>query len=159
MGICRNCRFWEEATLFYERELGYGDCTAIPCESTLYQDSPIAVVNLISETGFAELLTKADFGCILFEEQTMKRDIAQELRDDLEALQRGDKMVTTIRTVEIPSSVVIRQSLGLSQAEFSQVLGISLRTLQEWEQGRSIPSGPALSLLRIIEKHPEVLDD
>ncbi len=49
----------------------------------------------------------------------------------------------------------IRNELHLSQGAFSSLMGISTRTLQEWEQGRRKPTGSALSLLRIAQKHPE----
>lgn len=50
-----------------------------------------------------------------------------------------------------------RQSAGLSQAEFAEVLGISKRTLQEWEQGRRSPSGAAKALIRIVKRHPDIM--
>jgi putative transcriptional regulator len=50
-----------------------------------------------------------------------------------------------------------RQKTGLSQAQFAQVLHISSRTLQEWEQGRRQPSGAAQALIRIAMRHPEVI--
>jgi DNA-binding transcriptional regulator YiaG len=50
-----------------------------------------------------------------------------------------------------------RENSGLTQAEFAQLLGVSARTLQDWEQGRRKPSGAAQSLLLIAEKKPEVL--
>lgn len=52
-----------------------------------------------------------------------------------------------------------RAATGLSQAEFAQLLGVSKRTIQEWEQGRKRPSGAAKMLLKIAAKHPEVLRD
>ena len=50
--------------------------------------------------------------------------------------------------------VAIRQTAGLSQQRFSRALGISPRTLQQWEQGRRRPEGPARSLLRLVSLHP-----
>jgi putative transcriptional regulator len=50
-----------------------------------------------------------------------------------------------------------RQVTGLSQSEFAEVLSISKRTLQEWEQGRRSPSGAARTLIRIAKRHPEVV--
>lgn len=50
-----------------------------------------------------------------------------------------------------------RAKTGLSQEKFATLLGISPRTLRDWEQGRRSPSGAAKTLLRIASKHPEVL--
>ncbi len=61
-------------------------------------------------------------------------------------------------TVIEPNDIVkARQASTLSQAQFAQALGISVRTLQEWEQGRRAPSGPAQALIRIAVRHPEVV--
>ncbi|WP_157639551.1 helix-turn-helix domain-containing protein, partial [Lamprocystis purpurea] len=63
------------------------------------------------------------------------------------------------RTTEIDVNDVVqaRQGTGLSQSEFASALNISKRTLQEWEQGRRVPSGAAQALIRIARKHPEVV--
>jgi putative transcriptional regulator len=53
--------------------------------------------------------------------------------------------------------VKVRGRLGLSQSKFAAVLGISADTLQNWEQGRRSPTGPAKVLLKIASRHPEVL--
>jgi putative transcriptional regulator len=50
-----------------------------------------------------------------------------------------------------------RAQSGLSQSEFARATGVSVRTLQEWEQGRKVPSGAAQSLLKLISLHPELL--
>ncbi|MCK9294811.1 MAG: helix-turn-helix domain-containing protein [Desulfobulbaceae bacterium] len=52
-----------------------------------------------------------------------------------------------------------RAATGLSQAAFAKLLGVSVRTLQEWEQGRKIPSGAAATLLKVASRHPEVLQE
>ncbi len=52
-----------------------------------------------------------------------------------------------------------RAATGLSQAAFAKLLGVSVRTLQEWEQGRKIPSGAAATLLKVAARHPEVLQE
>ncbi len=51
----------------------------------------------------------------------------------------------------------IRERLGLSQSAFAALLGVSTRTLQDWEQGRRQPTGAARSLLRVADRHPEAL--
>ena len=50
-----------------------------------------------------------------------------------------------------------RAQSGLSQSEFARATGVSVRTIQEWEQGRKVPSGAARSLLKLISRHPELL--
>ena len=62
-----------------------------------------------------------------------------------------------VTEIEINAVIQARQSTGMSQAEFASVLSISKRTLQEWEQGRRSPSGAAQALIRIAQKHPNVL--
>ena len=57
------------------------------------------------------------------------------------------------------SARAARAATGLSQAQFARLLGVSVRTLQEWEQGRKSPSGAAATLLRIAERRPEVLKE
>ena len=52
-----------------------------------------------------------------------------------------------------------RAATGLSQATFAKLLGVSVRTLQEWEQGRKAPSGAAVTLLKVAARHPEVLQE
>lgn len=62
------------------------------------------------------------------------------------------------RKVEAKSHVVrVRLKSGLSQAQFAAALGVSKRTLEQWEQGRREPSGAAKQLLKIAEHHPEIL--
>ncbi|MGR6036070.1 MAG: helix-turn-helix domain-containing protein [Candidatus Nitrosoglobus sp.] len=67
---------------------------------------------------------------------------------------RGGARVTW---VEFSPVVEVRNRMGLSQAQFAALLGVSVRTLQEWEQGRREPSGAARTLLRVARQHPEVL--
>jgi len=62
-----------------------------------------------------------------------------------------------VTNVELNEVTQARQKSGLSQAKFAEVLGISKRTLQEWEQGRRSPSGAAQTLIRIANRHPKVV--
>jgi putative transcriptional regulator len=61
------------------------------------------------------------------------------------------------RVVNVPSVTEIRERTGLSQAKFASLLGVSIRTLQEWEQGRRVPSGAARTLLLVAAKNPRAL--
>jgi putative transcriptional regulator len=86
---------------------------------------------------------------------SQKRDIGQELLDGVRAIKAGKGKR---RTVEVAQDVqAIREGMGLSQSAFAALLGVSTRTLQDWEQGRRQPTGPARSLLRIADRHPEAL--
>ena len=73
---------------------------------------------------------------------------------------RGNKKIAARTDVIAPAAVAaVRARLGLSQAQFSRALGISLDTLQNWEQGRRQPTGPARVLLRIAVRHPKAVFD
>ncbi len=84
-----------------------------------------------------------------------ERDVWQEVVAGV----RENKAGGGKRTKVEPRSHVARVRLksGLSQAQFAAALGVSKRTLEQWEQGRREPSGAAKTLLRIAERHPEVL--
>lgn len=86
-----------------------------------------------------------------------KRNIGQEILGATQEIKNGNGKRRTIEDVE--DVRYVRDELHLSQAAFSSLMGISLRTLQEWEQGRRKPRGPAISLLRIAHKHPEAFID
>ena len=64
-----------------------------------------------------------------------------------------------IITAEKALVITARTATGLSQAAFAKLLGVSVRTLQEWEQGRKIPSGAAATLLKVAARHPEILKE
>ncbi len=88
------------------------------------------------------------------EEMEKGRDIWQEVLDGVREIQAGKGKKVS---VSLPPASRVRKASGLSQAEFAEVLGVSVRTLQDWEQGRRKPSGAAATLLRIAEKHPDLL--
>lgn len=81
------------------------------------------------------------------------RDIGAEILQGLRELKRGKAG----RVVNVPPVGDIRRKVGLSQARFAALLGVSVRTLQDWEQGRRAPSGAARTLLLIAERRPETL--
>jgi len=82
-----------------------------------------------------------------------KRDVGREILEGLRQLRRGE----VGRVVTVPAVASIRERTGLSQAKFASLLGVSVRTLQEWEQGRRAPSGAARTLLLVAAKNPRVL--
>lgn len=84
-----------------------------------------------------------------------KRDVWQEVLEGVKEIKAGGgKRIK----VELNNQVGrVRVKSGLSQAQFAAVLGVSKRTLEQWEQGRRAPSGPAQTLIKIAERHPEVL--
>jgi putative transcriptional regulator len=84
-----------------------------------------------------------------------KRNIGLEILEGIRQLKRGEHG----RIINVPSVATIRQNTGLSQARFAELLGVSVRTLQEWEQGRRAPSGAARTLLLIASKNPRALLD
>ncbi len=93
-----------------------------------------------------------------------KRNIGKEIIDGLGEIKAWRKGRIELRTTERQTFSArdiarIRRRLGLSQEAFAALIGVSSRTLQEWEQGRRRPTGPANSLLRIAERHPEALLD
>jgi putative transcriptional regulator len=84
-----------------------------------------------------------------------KRNVGKEILEGLRQLKRGQHG----RVTTAPSVATIREGTGLSQPRFAELLGVSVRTLQEWEQGRRAPSGAARTLLLIAAKNPRVLVD
>ncbi|MGB9591444.1 MAG: helix-turn-helix domain-containing protein [Candidatus Kryptoniota bacterium] len=88
-----------------------------------------------------------------------KRDIGMEILEgirEVKAYKAGKKALRT-HTLKEPAPVrEIRTKLKLSQSAFAGLMGVSVRTIQDWEQGRRKPSGPAVALLRIAEQNPDV---
>jgi putative transcriptional regulator len=84
-----------------------------------------------------------------------ERDVWKEVLQGVKEIKAGGGKRTNVP----PASQVVRVRLntGLSQAQFAAALGVSRRTLEQWEQGRREPSGAAKQLLKIAERHPEVL--
>jgi putative transcriptional regulator len=83
--------------------------------------------------------------------EVIGRKLLQSVRE-MKAAQRG--RVTVVELNEVSQA---RHKSGLSQAQFAEALGISKRTLQEWEQGRRAPSGAAQTLIRIAKRYPKVM--
>mgnify|MGYP001421900168 CR=1 FL=1 len=81
------------------------------------------------------------------------RDIGVEILQGLREVKRGEYG----RVINVPDIARIREKTGLSQARFAQLLGVSVRTLQDWEQGRRAPSGAARTLLMVAARSPQAL--
>src|SRR5437763_17113639 len=79
-----------------------------------------------------------------------KRSIGSEILQGLRQLKRGENG----RVINIPDVASIRAKTGLSQAEFAKLMGVSVRALQDWEQGRRAPSGAARTLLLVANRNP-----
>ena len=97
----------------------------------------------------------------LDEKELLNRDAQRNIGEELLQAVRDIKSgrIGRISTVEVSPLASARLKIGLSQSEFAKMLGVSLRTLQEWEQGRRNPSGAAKSLITIAIKKPEVLKE
>lgn len=83
------------------------------------------------------------------------RDIGQELLQAVREMKAGRR--GRAHKVKVPPTVRARLESGLSQAQFARLLGVSVRTLQDWDQGRREPSGAAKTLILIAAKRPDVL--
>ena len=88
----------------------------------------------------------------------MRSDVQKfqdDLLDSVKQMRRGRGARVT--KVKLPAAAEARASVGLSQQEFADLLGVSARTLQDWEQGRREPTGAARTLLKVAVKHPKLL--
>ena len=78
---------------------------------------------------------------------------------EAKAIMRGEAQPSRIFHFEDPDVKEIRDQLELTQQQFAALMGISVRTLQNWEQGRRNPEGPARVLLLVASKHPQAIWD
>ena len=79
----------------------------------------------------------------------------QDLLTSVKQMRRGQ--AARVTEVAVPAAAEARAKVGLSQQAFAALLGVSARTLQDWEQGRREPNGAARTLLRVAVAHPDVL--
>lgn len=90
----------------------------------------------------------------------MKKELFDELLESIHeagAIARGELEPASITTFPAVEMRAIRQNFGATQLEFSRMIGVSLATLRNWEQGRRMPQGPARMLLLVVAKHPQVV--
>ncbi|MDR2001388.1 MAG: helix-turn-helix domain-containing protein [Zoogloeaceae bacterium] len=85
-------------------------------------------------------------------------------RESMSGEELGCKLLTSVKQMKAGTGTVVhspvtqaRTTSGLSQTQFAHLMGVSVRTLQEWEQGRRKPSGAAQTLLEVTARHPSVL--
>jgi putative transcriptional regulator len=92
-------------------------------------------------------------------DDTMFKDLVQSVKQAAD--HAGGKRVPGV-VVHVPKLldvVAIRQKTGLAQSAFSRTIGVSVGTLQNWEQGRRQPEGPARVLLAMVEKNPTIVGE
>ena len=88
----------------------------------------------------------------------MKNELFNELLasvQEMDDIVQGKKAAVRVTKFPDPEVRLIREKVGLSQNRFAKLIGVSKRTLENWEQGRRHPTGPAKTLLRILDADPE----
>jgi len=85
---------------------------------------------------------------------TTDEDIARQIAEDPDV---APDMTTLPDSWRVPVPAALRRKLGMTQEKIAQVLHISVGTWRNWEQGRSFPYGPAIALLRVLEKSPKTV--
>ena len=85
----------------------------------------------------------------------VKRDVGKEVLEGLQEIKRGKHG----RVINVPDVIRIRKQAGLSQVHFARLLGVSVRTLQDWEQGCRRPSGAAQTLMMVASKNLQAVLD
>ena len=92
----------------------------------------------------------------------MKKDLFEELLASVRQggeIMRGERKGSRVFSLEEPDARRIRENYRLSQERFARLIGISVATLRNWEQGRRTPEGPAKVLLKVAAKYPEAVLD
>lgn len=90
------------------------------------------------------------------ERKTMTgKELGEKLLLSVRQMKAGEFSRSTV--VEPPLAVTARERTGLSQSEFAKLLGVSVRTLQDWEQKRRAPSGAAQTLLKVAAIRPDAI--
>ncbi|MGA2570054.1 MAG: NadS family protein [Terracidiphilus sp.] len=88
-------------------------------------------------------------------EKALFDDLVQSLKE-AKAIARGETPASRRNKITPPDVKAVREQMGLSQSEFARLMHVSIKTLQNWEQRRRNPTGPAAALLKIVLSAPEV---
>jgi putative transcriptional regulator len=90
---------------------------------------------------------------------SMSKTLFEDLRSSLkeaQAIAKGRAAPSRRFVVEPPDAKAVRENIGLTQAEFARLMRVSVKTLQNWEQHRRTPTGPAAALLQIMSTAPQL---
>ena len=90
----------------------------------------------------------------------MKRELFKDLSKSIKEagkIRRGRAKASRTFKYDAVDIRKLRKSVKVSQSEFARMIGVSVDTVQNWEQGRRIPRGPAMALLRVFEENPKVV--
>ena len=88
----------------------------------------------------------------------MDKELFEQLHQSMKeavAIAKGEMQPSRVITVELPDVKAVREKTGLSQSVFAAMIGVKVKTLQNWEQHRRNPSGAAAALLTIFDREPE----
>lgn len=88
-------------------------------------------------------------------EKTLFDDLLQSLKEAGD-ISKGKVKASRRINIEALDAKAVREQTGLSQSEFARLMHVSIKTLQNWEQHRRNPTGPAAALLRIVSKAPDI---
>lgn len=89
-------------------------------------------------------------------EKTLFNDLMQSLKE-AKAISKGKAKPSRRFVVEASDVKIAREKIGLSQSEFAQLMRVSVKTLQNWEQSRRNPTGPAAALLKVVIAAPKAV--
>ena len=90
----------------------------------------------------------------------MNNELFNELLTSIQEagkIRRGELPATPARAIPEPDVKQIRKQIGFSQSKFSALIGVSIRTIQNWEQGHRRPTGAAKVLLLLVQADPEAI--
>ena len=93
----------------------------------------------------------------VFSEDPEMNEFCHDLLESIAQMRAGQ--AAKVHHVQISWVTAIRNKTGLTQKEFAKLLGVSVRTLQSWEQGVRSPSGAASTVLKIADKNPKLLSE